>query len=39
MNHVKYPLISADISIFIRKSENVSISRNIDVDCILVRNF
>ena len=39
MNYVTHPLRSADISIFHRKSANVAISRNTDVDCILLYNF
>ena len=39
MNHVTHPLSSADISIFHRKSANFAISRNADIDCILIHNF
>ena len=35
MNHDTHPLISADISIFYRKSVNFAIPRNTDIDCIL----
>ena len=38
MNHVTHPLNSADI-IFHRKSVNFAISRNTDIDCILIHNF
>ena len=37
-NHVTHPLISADISVFHRKSGNFVISRNRDKDCILAQN-
>ena len=39
VNHVTHHLGSADISIFYQKSANFSISRNADIDCILIRNF
>ena len=39
MDHVTHPLNSADISIFHRKSANFVISRNTDIDCILLHNF
>ena len=39
MNHVTYPLSFADISIFHRKSADFAISRNTDIDCILIHNF
>ena len=39
MNNVTQPLISADINIFYRKSANFAISRNKDIDCILILNF
>ena len=39
MNHVTHPLSSADISIFQRKSANFAISRNTDIDCILIHDF
>ena len=39
MNHVAHPLSSADISIFHRKSANFAISRNTDIECILIHNF
>ena len=39
MNHLTQPLSSADISIFKRKSVNFAISRNTDIDCILIYNF
>ena len=38
MNHVTHALSSADISIFHRKSANFAISRNTDIDCILIYN-
>ena len=39
-NHMTRPLISADISIFFHcKSVTFVISRNADVDCILIHNF
>ena len=38
-NHVTHPLSYADISIFYRKSANFAISRNTDMDCILIHNF
>ena len=39
MNHVTHPLSSAHFSIFHRKSANFAISRNRDINCILVHNF
>ena len=39
MGHLTHLLISADITIFHRKSANFSISRNADIDCILIHNF
>ena len=39
MNLVTLPLSSAEISIFHRKSANFAISRNTDIDCILIYNF
>ena len=39
MNHVTFPLSSAEISIFHRKLANFAISRNTDIDCILTHNF
>ena len=39
MNDVSHPLILADISTFLRKSANVAISKNVDIDSILVHNF
>ena len=39
MNHVTYPLSSADISIFYRKSPYLAISKNTVIDCILIHNF
>ena len=38
-NYVTHPLTSADISIFHRQSANFVISRNTDIDCILVHIF
>ena len=39
MNHVTHPMSSADINIFHRKSANFAISRNTEIDCILIHNF
>ena len=39
MNQVTDSFISADIGIFERKLVNFAISRNTDLDCILVHNF
>ena len=39
MNRVTHPLSSADIRIFHRKSANFAVSRNTDIDCILIHNF
>ena len=39
LNHVTHPLSSADIRIFHRKSANFAVSRNTDIDCILIHNF
>ena len=39
MNHVTHPMSSADISIFHQKSVNFAISRNTDIECILIYNF
>ena len=39
MNHVTYPLSSADISIFHQKSANFPISRNTEIDCVLIHYF
>ena len=39
MNHVTYPLSSADISIFHQKSTNFPISGNTKIDCILIHYF
>ena len=39
INHVTDPFNSADIGIFHRKSANLVISRNTDIDCILMHNF
>ena len=39
INHVANSLSSADINIFHWKSENFAISRNEDIDCILMNNF
>ena len=36
MNHVTHPLSSADIAFFHRKSTNLAMSRNTDIDCILM---
>ena len=38
MNHVTYPLSSADL-LFPRKSETFVISKNTDIDCTLIHNF
>ena len=39
LNHVTHPLISADITIFHRKSASFAKSRNTNIDWILIRNF
>ena len=42
MNHGAHPLVSAEISIFHRKSANFAISKKTDIDCIihnLIQNF
>ena len=39
INDVAHSLSSADISIFSRKSTTFVISRNTDMDCILIHNF
>ena len=39
IHNVTQPLSSPDISIFYRKSVNFAISRNTDIDCILIDNF
>ena len=39
MNHVTHSLISADIGIFSSKISNFAISRNTDIDCVLIHNF
>ena len=39
MNHVTHPLISAGISVFHHKSASFAISRNANIDCVLIRNF
>ena len=39
MTHVIHTLNSADISTFYRKSANVAISKNTDIDCILVHSL
>ena len=39
MNHVTHPLSSADISIFHWKSVYFAVSRNTDIDSILMHNF
>ena len=39
INHATHPLSSADISISHRKSAIFIISRNTDIDCILVHNL
>ena len=36
---MKHPLSSADISIFHKKPAIFVISRNTDIDCILIHNF
>ena len=39
INHVTHPLVSAVIRIFHRKFATFIISRNTDIDCILIHNF
>ena len=39
MNHVTHILSSTDISIFHQKLATFVISRNTDIDCILIYNF
>ena len=39
MNHATNRFISVGISIFLPEISNVAISRNIDIDCILIHNF
>ena len=39
MNHATNPFSSVGISIFLPGISNVAISRNIDIDCILIHNF
>ena len=39
MNHATNRFISVGISIFLTEISNVAISRNIDIDCILIHNF
>ena len=39
MSHVTQPSSSADISIFYWKSANFAVSKNTDIDCILIYNF
>ena len=39
LNFVTHPLTSAGISIFHLKSANFAISRNTDIDCILIHNL
>ena len=42
MNHGAHPLVSAEISIFNRKSANFAISEKTDIDCIihiLIQNY
>ena len=39
MNYVTLPLSSADISIFSTEISNFAISRNTDIDCILIHNL
>ena len=39
MNHVTHPLISADINIFHQRSAAFVVSRNTDINCILIHNF
>ena len=36
MNHVTNPFSSADINIFNQRSANFAISRNIDINCVLI---
>ena len=37
--HMTRALIAADISVLYQKPPNFAISRNIDIDCILVHSF
>ena len=39
MNHMIHPLRSADIIIFSPEIKNFVISRNTDIDCILIHNL
>ena len=39
MNYMTHPLSSASISIFSLEIANCAISRNTDIDCILMHNF
>ena len=39
INHVTHSLSTADTTIFYRKSADFAISRNTDIDYILVHNF
>ena len=39
INYLAHPFISADISIFHRKWANFVISRNTEIDCILINSF
>ena len=39
LNHVTFPLSSADSAFFHRKSANFAISRNTDTDSICIHNF
>ena len=39
INHLTYPLTSADIIVFNRKSATFVRSRNEGIDCILIHNF
>ena len=39
MNHVTHPLSSATSAFFHRKSANFALSRNTDIDCILIHDF
>ena len=39
MNHMRHPCSSVDTAFSHRKPANFAISRNTDIDCILVHNF
>ena len=39
LNHVTHPLCSAEISVFSPEISKFAISRNTNIDCILIHNF